>query len=322
MNLKNKNYYQILGLVSDSSVSQENIEKAYYRAKFDEGKYWDEELDEAYNVLSNQEKRKEYDKYLENPESYKPDLEEKTHFSFGSQSQNIKDTISEPVVQENIEKNNIEVNPKFNDILPLDKTKILTESGNITDIQTFDTIDDDFNSMNLDKMIEKLLSEHHNNYYLEILKLRYKNQINLLKKKLEIKKNQQVKRFGLTKYKLEITALDMQLSNSIKRLRKIEEKFNNYSKESSLSKLNKKIIETDLQIIKESKSHVIGIKKLEIKKSRLIERKNKKTDRIKLITNTIFGIKDKIIQAYDVTRNFTENVFVKAEDIELKNKSI
>ena len=58
-----KNYYDILGVSSDASSA--NIEKAYYREKFENGRYWDENLNKAYSVLSNPERRRKYNEELE-----------------------------------------------------------------------------------------------------------------------------------------------------------------------------------------------------------------------------------------------------------------
>ncbi|TSC75701.1 MAG: molecular chaperone DnaJ [Parcubacteria group bacterium Gr01-1014_30] len=62
-----KNYYQILGVKKDAS--SEDIKKAYYKLahKFHPDKGGDEkkfkEVNEAYQVLSNKEKRSQYDRY-------------------------------------------------------------------------------------------------------------------------------------------------------------------------------------------------------------------------------------------------------------------
>ena len=77
-----KNYYTILGLNKDASLSE--IKKAYRRlaVKFHPDKNLDDDgffekmfkdIDEAYNILSDSEKRDEYDKsffYKENQDSY------------------------------------------------------------------------------------------------------------------------------------------------------------------------------------------------------------------------------------------------------------
>ena len=64
---KNQSYYDILGVTEDASL--ESIEKAKNRLKFGDAEdrapfnMWDK-IDEAYKVLTNPEKRAEYDKKL------------------------------------------------------------------------------------------------------------------------------------------------------------------------------------------------------------------------------------------------------------------
>ena len=100
----------------------------------------------------------------------------------------------------------------------------------MTDIKTQESkLIEEYNQ-NLDTQINTLLAQPHNNYNLQIAKTRYENQIELLKKRIELKMNETVKRGGLTKYKLECVALHNQLRIEQKKLKTVNSKINEYNK--------------------------------------------------------------------------------------------
>lgn len=194
----------------------------------------------------------------------------------------------------------------------LDKTK---KEKKITKITTPESkLIEEYNKK-LDDQVYKLLSEPHNNYNLEISRLRYENQIELLNKRIEMKKSEKIKKGCITKHKLELTALNMQLETAHKRLSNINEKMENYSKEQSLSKLNKKISDKAKEIDAKESSQTLGIKKLEAKKSKLLEKRDIKANKLKLRRDRIGKVQDGVIYAYDMVRNL-KNVFVPVEEID------
>ena len=67
----NQTYYDILGLPKNGindrgeKVSIDSIERAYNRIRWQEFRYLDEKVIEAYSVLSDVKKREEYDRYTD-----------------------------------------------------------------------------------------------------------------------------------------------------------------------------------------------------------------------------------------------------------------
>lgn len=194
----------------------------------------------------------------------------------------------------------------------LNKTK---KEKKITKITTPETkLIEEYNKK-LDNQVYKLLSEPHNNYNLEISRLRYENQIELLNQRIQMKKTENIKKGSITKHKLELTALNMQLETAQKRLSNINEKIENYSKEQSLSKLNKKISDKDKELEAKESSQTLGIKKLEMQKSKLLEKRDTKANKLKLRRDKIGRVQDGVIHAYDMVRNL-KNVFIPVEEID------
>lgn len=196
--------------------------------------------------------------------------------------------------------------------LKLDKRK---SGGKITSVSTEESkLIEEYNKI-LEDQIYTLLSEPHNNYNLEIARLRFQNQIELLKKRIEMKKNEKPKRGFLTKYKLELTALITQLETAENRMVKINQKIDEYNKESRLSKLNKKISDKNKQI-NDPSTGLLKVKKLEIKKNRLLKKRDSRAKTIKLTNDLVGKVQDGAIKAYDVSKNFFKNVFVPVEKID------
>ena len=95
----------------------------------------------------------------------------------------------------------------------------------------------EFYRKQLDEKIDKVLGERHLNYNLEIDKLRYENYIELLKKMIELKENEVVKKGGLLKYKLQLTALRRQLKVFEISLNNVNSKINSTKRPQKLSKI-------------------------------------------------------------------------------------
>lgn len=187
-------------------------------------------------------------------------------------------------------------------------TKITTEESKLIE---------EYNKK-LEDQIYKLLSEPHNNYNLQIALSRYENQVELLRKRMEIKKNEKVKKGELLKYKLELTLLKNQLETAEKRIEVIREKIDIYDdkkKEQKLSKINKKISKTEQDIKEKESNKVLGIAKLKIKKSNLLGKRDRIAKRIKLTNDMVGKVQDGFIKAYDIVRNI-KNVFVPIETID------
>ena len=123
----------------------------------------------------------------------------------------------------------------------------------ISDIKTQESkLIEEYNK-NLDEQINTLLAQKHNNYNLQISKIKYENQIELLQKRIELKLNENVKRGGLIKYKLEYVALNNQLETAKENLKNINSKIIDYSKNEKtrnhiLNATNKMLYESDAEV--------------------------------------------------------------------------
>lgn len=181
----------------------------------------------------------------------------------------------------------------------------------MTDIKTQESkLIEEYNQ-NLDTQINTLLAQPHNNYNLQIAKTRYENQIELLKKRIELKMNETVKRGGLTKYKLECVALHNQLRITQERLRTINLKINEYNKTEKnknpiLNKKNEELYELDSKIKKEEKNNRFSIKKLNIKRENLQKSRDSHARRLKITRNFVGKVQDDSIKVFDYIWNIKE----------------
>lgn len=156
----------------------------------------------------------------------------------------------------------------------------------------------------LEKQIEKLLSEPNSNYELSVAKLKYENQIELIKKQIQFILSLDFK-YKVPIYNFERMALSSQLERATEQLKIINEKIEQRESASKLSvNLNSNIteIENNTNEIEEEKDKIVPdkshIAKLEIKNTAL--NKLKKTN-IRLIRSKIaFG---KIIDKFAVARD-------------------
>ena len=136
---------------------------------------------------------------------------------------------------------------------------------------------------NLDAQINKLLSEPHNNYKLQVEQKRYEAQIELLKKILEIRKNRHAKNsLDLFKNKLEIMTVANRLEEALKKYNDISNKIENYDRDKTprLAKLNNKLIDKNIEISEKSKANKF-VKKLKMQQKSLNFKRDKKGTLIK-----------------------------------------
>lgn len=372
---KNQSYYDILGVKEDASL--ENIQKAKDRLKFggpdDRAPFsmWDK-IDEAYNVLSNAEKRKEYDKTLAENESSKgtnaatsDDIVEeiskqieKEYDSAPVEATPIEEETTSKVseekttpentdkVEENLsEEKEYDLNyaSPFN---PKEKeTKTKTEDSKVkivakyvggtltgflvagpigavavpiwmakhkkvklqkdnktkrvTKISTAEMSEIEKYNQTLNAEINRLLSEPHNNYKLEINRVKYENQIALLEKLLDIKLSKKVKKTEVLKHKLDIAATKMQLETAKKNLSNVQEKIAGYEKEQGLSKVNKELIEVNQQLAEQKGDKSFSVKKLEAYQTKLLKKRDSNAKSIKFMVEKSSKIYDSFLKAKD-----------------------
>ena len=149
----------------------------------------------------------------------------------------------------------------------------------------------------LSKEIDNLLSKPHNNYSLQVKKLRYQNHLELWKKMFETKLNEIQNSKSTLKSRLELISIKNRILNSESKLKKIENSIERYNKfiktdesktdefefESSLSKLNKSI-SSQMQKINDIKGdpNSLKLEKEQSKLNKLIIKRNIKGSKIKL----------------------------------------
>ena len=169
----------------------------------------------------------------------------------------------------------------------------------ITKISTPETMEFENYRQALDKDINRLLSEPHNNYKLEISRVKYENQIDLLEKILEIKLNKKIKKSETLKHKLDVIATKMQLETAKQNLTKVNQKINEYEKEQGLSKVNKELIEVNQQLAEQKGNKSFSIRKLEAYQSKLLNKRNAKATGIKTRVVRSGKVYDSFLKAKD-----------------------
>lgn len=181
-----------------------------------------------------------------------------------------------------------------------------------SDIQSKETKLIEESNKRLEEQIDKLLSEPHNNYKLEASKIRYANEIELLNARIELKRTQKVKKGQLTKYKLELAALDMQLKRANRNLKDIEQKISSYDKEENgLKRINDEIVKVQGKldsIDPKDNKRAVSIKKLEIRKSALEKKQNKRAKGFKLVRKPVNAIKGTWFKGVDYLKGAVDVV--------------
>lgn len=182
----------------------------------------------------------------------------------------------------------------------------------ISKIKTKETSLIEESNKRLEEQIDKLLSEPHNSYKLEASKIRYANEIELLKARIELKRTQKVKKGQLTKYKLELAALDMQLERANRNLKDIEQKISSYDKEENgLKRINDEIVKVQDKldsIDPKDNKRAVSIKKLEIRKSALEKKQNKRAKGFKLVRKPVNAIKGTWFKGVDYLKGAVDVV--------------
>ena len=186
----------------------------------------------------------------------------------------------------------------------------------------------------LDKEINRLLSEPHNSYRLEICRAKYENQVNLLAKLLELKINTKPSK-GIIKYKFEIMSLKNQLDTARKNLSSIKERIAEYdeTKRNRLNELNIQLDQTNQKIAKaKAQAEFIRQEKAkqgeetqdEIQNSRSISNvkqinleriRNKKANIVKFAVQKTGAFYDKMLYAKDFVKSLV-GAFKSSEDID------
>ena len=194
------------------------------------------------------------------------------------------------------------------------KCKLYREDKGIvcSDIQSKETKLIEESNKRLEEQIDKLLSEPHNSYKLEASKIRYANEIELLKARIELKRTQKVKKGQLTKYKLELAALDMQLERANKNLKAIEQKISSYDKDGNgLKRINDEIVKVQGKldsIDPKDNKRAVSIKRLEIRKSALEKKRDKRAKGFKLVRKPVNAIKGTWFKGVDYLKGAVDVV--------------
>lgn len=371
----NQTYYDILGLPKNGinekgeKVSLDSIRRAYEREKWQQFRYFDDNLEKAYSILSDPEKRKEYDRKLEEGTieiEQSPQLEKATPKEATSEEVTPEEVTPEEVTPEEAtpEKETPEMedvysdstkNPNIVPFTPVEKkqtkeggSKLKTigkyvggiaigsllgpigvvtaivwlkkhkkvklqkdkKTKKITKISTKELGMIEQYNQTLDQQINKLLGEPHNNYKLEINRLKYENQIKLMEELLKHKLSKEVKKSQMLKHKLDLVGTKIQLETAKKNLEKIEKDILEYEqnqKTANISKklveisqklsdgnvirksienrdltiLNEKIIENNEEINSKSEEKSFGMTNLKAYQTKLINKRNKKGTKVK-----------------------------------------
>ena len=175
----------------------------------------------------------------------------------------------------------------------------------------------------IDTLLEKTSLNEHDNYKLELAKLKYKNQIDLLNQRIEFKENEIEKLETKVASRLKLLALKMRVNASKKWLqlreittqKKLDILDNRNSKSNDgLSKLNKEIAEIKTEIKSGNlTTHQQTRKKVKLKKlnqKRIDKIENFKTQKGFISRNQVlYGVFDSI-----------KNVFIKDEEEKSKTK--
>lgn len=321
----NQTYYEILNLpkygineYTNEPISEYEIIKAREKIVYGE-KGIDIstrlKVDEAYRILIDSEKRKEYDEKLKqeiNINSFDVEIKEKE----------TKEEVDEPYIEELktevVESKKIFNHPKVErnfELVP--KTSITTFS----ELQTEETRLMEEYEEKLISQIYDLLNSSYNNYELGVALLKYQNQVELLKERIKFKENQKVTSSEYVGYCLSLLALRLRLKSAEKNLEKIKDYINSHNNTNQinhgLGKLYNKLDKTE-QKLENKDTNMFYIKYLEIKKSKLLEKRENKINKMALHRKGIVsGVR--IAIAYDITKTKVKN-FIDSFKEEDENK--
>lgn len=347
---KNKTYYEILKVESDASF--EAIEAAKNKLKFGDPKerapfeLWGK-IDEAYKVLSNPSKRKEYDEKigLKNnnaPVSWNSDQFDDVYSDSTHRNTSILNgddvTLGEVLLPKlkKVGLNLVLALPTatlgtvtvIKEIKKEVKYSVVEESTEkeIKEPQTEESLAEETYRKNIEEQINKKMSEYHYNYGLQIDKIRLENRIELLKARIKQKENQNVKMPGLLKYKLELTSLRNQLEAFYRCLDKVNKdiyEVNKSKEKQTLTKVNDKLINVNKKIkelTESSENKIFKLKSLEARRSSLKKLRNYIIDK-QIGSHQLKAIfKEGFISAYARSENFVKNLLVPIDKIDEKEK--
>lgn len=273
---KNKNYYEILNVKKTATL--EEIISAKNKLKFEEGKLFDKEVDEAYEVLSNPKTREIYDSlnsfeeknnnsFIYNVSKYTDELNEMEAILLNSKREQ-QEEINYNLNKLSEVNSNIDFNKGIKIVLgsylgfsvlgPLgaigagvivhelvNNPKIQKEIINkrISKISTPEYALNKLYRKNLSVQTEKLLNKSDNkmNHSLELQKLTYENQIILIKQIIDSKRNQKDKAGYSLINKLKVKELEFELDAYQKEIEKINLKIANNLKTDKLNLINENL---------------------------------------------------------------------------------
>ena len=237
--MNDQTYYEILGLPkygrseTGEKISIDIITNAKNTLKFGDESFrvpfsmWDK-IDEAYNVLSNETKREEYDKSLK----VRPV------------------TNDEEINNNNVQEKSISNLKNINN-LQITKKSVLSRTQQEQLIIEFKTNESKLIEQyrkKLEERIDQLLNESHSNYHLKIEKIKYENYIELLKRIIELRQNTLMRGNKILQIKFEIISLKKQLEQFESKLKEINEKINQSEKLNNVFMIQEELIEINKKI--------------------------------------------------------------------------
>jgi len=347
MDNKLEKYYEILGVTKDASASIIEIARKRKLQLYSNDPIKQQEIEEAYSALLNKENTAEYhdesNKQKEGTVS-KPAPTSSDHgVSKVEEIMVDEEQLSKEIKRKKENRKKIFINSLkiggtfmlFGPIGAAVTSIILHKKGKlqlqkspkirvIRDVKTKESKAIQTYQEKLEASIEELLQQPHNNHELEIARLKYKNHVELLQKRIEIKSNEISQLGGKTKNKLELLALELRLNASIKYIElqklKAEKKasmlssYNVEDKETKLNEIYENIEEVKEDLLQPNQTqrkknlNTIKLRKLNEKKLNLINKMSLKKNSIarkQLLLATVNSITNKF-RGYDMSQEDLE----------------
>lgn len=319
MDNKLEKYYEILGVTRDASASIIEIARKRKLQLYSNYPIKQQEIEEAYSALLNKENTAEYQEESNKQKEVNVEKTAPTPSNHGVSK------IEDPIIDEQQLRKEAKIKKEnrkrilsnslimggslmlFGPIGGVVAAITLHKKGKfklqktskpsvIKDVKTEESMIIKTYQKKLEESIEELLQQPHNNHELEIARLKYKNHVKLLQRRIEIKRNEISQLGGKTKNRLELLALELRLNASIKYIElqklKAEKKvsmlssYNVEDKETKLNEIYENIEEVQEELLQPAQTqrkknlNNIKLRKLNEKKLNLINKMSLKKNSI------------------------------------------